>query len=84
MSWLNFESETEATHPKMKGRKTAIWTVYGNGASLGEVSWFGRWRTYAFFPKDRCVFEKDCLREIAEFCEEMTKAWREMKKAESK
>lgn len=52
--------------------KTAVWQVQPIGEPrlpLGVVKWFGRWRCYSFFPEPRCVFEKDCLRAIAYFCE---------------
>lgn len=54
--------------------KTDIWGVRTKeGAeSLGVVSWFGRWRCYAFTPSENTVFEKRCLRDIANFCEEIT------------
>lgn len=47
------------------------------GDPLGEVKWFGRWRKYAFFPERDCVFEQDCLRVIAEFCERHTRELRQ-------
>jgi len=47
------------------------------GKSLGEIAWFGRWRCYAFYPAGSTIFEKDCLRVIADFCEEKTKEHRE-------
>lgn len=40
---------------------------------LGTISWFGRWRTYAFDPWPGTTFEKTCLRDIADFCERLTK-----------
>jgi hypothetical protein len=40
---------------------------------LGWVAWFSRWRKYAFYPKPETVYEEDCLRDIAEFCEAKTK-----------
>ena len=54
--------------------KTCVWRVESKspgmrGYFLGTVKWFGRWRGYAFFPEGGTVFEKVCLREIADFCE---------------
>lgn len=46
-------------------------------SKLGEVRWFSHWRCYAFFPSPACIFEKTCLRDIAEFCESQTKVKRE-------
>lgn len=67
--------------------KTEQWEVVAKdgGPTLGEVKWFGRWRKYAFFPAPDCVFEQDCLRVIAGFCEEKTnelrRKWRERRGA---
>lgn len=43
---------------------------------LGTVKWFGRWRGYAFFPGMQTVYEPTCLREIADFCADVTTAHR--------
>lgn len=58
--------------------KTAIWTVRNaeRGHLLGEVRWFAPWRKYAFYPKTGCLFEEDCLRDIAEFVSMATQAHR--------
>ena len=59
------------------GMKTAIWLVLDKaGGVLGQVKWFGRWRKYSFFPMPDCVFEGTCLREIARFIEDQTRAHR--------
>lgn len=64
-------TESRANHPQ---RKTKIWLVENktNGSHLGEVRWQGAWRQYCFFPADDCVFEKNCLRRIADYCEART------------
>lgn len=61
-------------HDVIKGRKTNVWTVCNKDSNeiLGEVRWFGRWRQYAFFPGADLVFEKHCLRRLADFCEART------------
>lgn len=54
--------------------KTKIWevmTVDGQTV-LGSVKWFGRWRKYSFAPASDTVFEEQCLRDIADFCQEQT------------
>ena len=60
--------------PKMK---TKVWLVEAlrDGAVLGQVKWFGRWRKYAFYPID-AIFEQVCLREIADFIEAVTREHR--------
>ena len=61
--------------PSTSGR-TQVWRVYAKagGEDLGSVRWFGRWRRYAFFPLvgTVTVFEHECLRDIADFCEART------------
>ncbi len=50
--------------------KTQLWQVVSSGGTLlGMIKWFSRWRKYAFYPFDFTVYEQDCLREIANFCE---------------
>lgn len=64
-------------------RGTTIWSVYymppvaqrlrGKGeVFLGQIYWFGRWKRYSFYPASETVFEQDCLRKIADFCERQT------------
>ena len=36
---------------------------------LGMVTWYGAWRRYAFHPEALTVFESQCLRDIAAFCD---------------
>ena len=71
--------------------KTRVWEVWSNpeGKSeldahelLGELAWLGRWRTYCFFPLQSTVFEQQCLRDIAEFCEERSQEHRLAKSAQ--
>lgn len=50
---------------------------------LGTVKWFMQWRKYCFFASDS-VFDHNCLRDIADFCEMKTierRAKREVEKA---
>ena len=46
------------------------------GMCLGEIRWFGRWRQYTFFPYPDSVFNNECLRDIAEFLDELMAARR--------
>jgi len=59
----------------VKDTGKTIWDVRDKreGAKIGEVKWFGRWRKYAFFPFD-AIFEEVCLRDIADFIERETSA----------
>jgi hypothetical protein len=54
-------------------RLTDTWTVQAtNGVGLGKIVWYGAWRKYCFFPLGETVFDKACLRDIANFCEQQT------------
>lgn len=52
--------------------------------AIGMVSWYPSWRKYVFSPKANTVFEEDCLRDIADFCEAKTKEHRAVRKAAMK
>ena len=67
---------------KSDSGKTQVWTVRDQGKeTLGYVKWFAPWRSYAFEPEPNMVFEKTCLKEIARFCEELTKEHSQRRKA---
>ena len=62
---------------KSKSGKTSIWYVQdADSVVLGEIRWYARWRRYALFPEHETVWEKNCLRTVADFCEVQTdKHW---------
>jgi hypothetical protein len=76
VKWIHIQSEP---HPK---GKTMVHWVYSKETqfTLGEIRWYGRWRKYCFFPVISSLFEQDCLRDIADFCENATKEHWESKK----
>lgn len=59
--------------PKPKTRTWRVVPVDGNAADIGYVGWYAPWRCYSFFPGEYTVFERRCLRDIADFCEAQTK-----------
>lgn len=61
------------------GKKTQVWLVSAGAIQLGWVKWFGQWRGYAFFPSAETMYEQVCLRQIAFFCEKLTKLHRKSK-----
>ncbi len=62
--------------PNKKTRR--MWVVNKHDdVPLGNIGWFGRWRKYAFYPLPGMVFEQDCLRDIADYIETMTKEHRQ-------
>ncbi len=56
-------------------RKYSAINRYTNSL-IGYIKFYAQWRQYTFFPLN-CVLNKDCLREIADFCVEATTAHRE-------
>jgi len=59
--------------PWVPKKKTKTWLVETkDDTPLGIIHWYGAWRCYGFSPKPATVFEKVCLREIADFCERKT------------
>lgn len=68
-----------AVRPEMK---TRIWAVKPKtGGIIGTVRWFGPWRQYALFPVMNSIYERQCLRDIADFCERKTKEHRSARKS---
>ncbi len=64
---------------RSKSGKTRIWEVRTreDDTFLGEIRWHAPWRCYSFFVSSRhgefdFVFEKRCLRDLADFCENET------------
>ena len=72
--WIEF-NEIEFS----KSGKTKIWEVESSHDALpiGHIQWHGRWRGYAFFPDPDTIYEQQCLRTIADFCEEQTRLTRQ-------
>lgn len=59
----------EVAAPK---RKTKIFDIrIHNGARVGVVKWFARWRRYNFFPDPDTSFDALCMRDLASFCERL-------------
>jgi len=70
--WIKFSRPK-----KSDSGKTQIWTVLGsNEVVLGQIRWFGQWRKYVFHPSAYTIYEQDCLRKIADFCEDKSKKLR--------
>lgn len=76
--WIEFLAA--GASPSGKTAKYAVRAKDGD-ALLGVVRWFAPWRKYAFFPQPETLYEQDCLRDIAAFCEAETRAHRERKSA---
>jgi len=61
-------------------RKTKVFVVQNkeNGVVLGTVRWFGSFRQYSFYPAEHTVFEKTCLRDIADFMAQLMEERKKM------
>lgn len=70
------------TGPVMPGARTRLFTVRHRVSNdfLGEVRWYAHWRQYVFMPVN-AIFDRHCLREIADFCETKTLEQRAKAKA---
>lgn len=69
--WIRFDlMEATTKTPQFK-----VVTMDGT-AHLGVVKFRPQWRKFGFFPFIDTLYEADCLRDIATFCEERTAAWR--------
>ena len=67
--------------PPSVTKKTLTWEVQTtDGVPLGSIKWYASWRAYAFFPLPACVFERNCLRLIATFCEMRTEDKRRLQR----
>lgn len=58
-----------------KTKRWEITTKDGKGV-LGLVKFYPQWRRYAYFPYVGTLYDQDCLRDIALFCETKTREWR--------
>lgn len=58
--------------------KTERWEVRNTGnIQLGWISWYPSWRRYCFSPAPGMILDHNCLRDIADKCESLTKAHKE-------
>ena len=70
----------------LAGLTTANWRVDSieDGFELGYVKFHPRWRKYIYEPLENTIYEQDCLRDIAQFCQDRTKEfWASKKKAKA-
>jgi hypothetical protein len=70
--WIRFEFNGLSDSGKTK--RWLVIEIAEPQAVLGTITWYSSWRCYAYSPKpDRVtVYEKYCLRDIANFCEQAT------------
>lgn len=77
MAWIRFDESGSS-----KSGKTLLWAVMpvSGGYRIGWIKWHGPWRKYVFEPMTNTIWEEDCLRFIADFCQEKTLEHRRQKK----
>ena len=72
MKWIDV---LEESHQTTKTKSYKVLTK-DHAILLGLIRFYPRWRKYAFYPLENTLYEEDCLRDIAQFCEESTALWR--------
>ena len=72
MKWIVIDATIESSN---KTKRFLVSTA-DRSARLGTISFYPRWRKYSFYPYPETLYESDCLRDIANFCESETKMWR--------
>ena len=69
-------------------RKTEIWCIciQDNATTIfiGDIKWNQHWRRYCLYPNDMTYWDKECLNEIAEFCDKETEKRKRMWKNKHK
>lgn len=67
--------------PAKSGLTRTWWVVQTRGdLHLGWIGWWASWRRYAFYPKEKTVYEETCLGEIAAFIVQETERHRALRK----
>jgi len=66
-----------------KKPKTNIYSVHSKKPVylLGFIKWYGPWRQYCFFPYSGLVFERNCLRAITDFIENLMEERKRVKES---
>ncbi len=65
--WIFFEKYEDTG----KTQKYNIKTKTNPPIKIGVVKWFGRWKQYSFYPEPDTIFEKQCLKDIIAFIENL-------------
>ena len=63
--WIEFKRREDLE----RGRTTQVWVVTpkASDAVLGHVAWYGKFRSYSFYPEADTVYEPRCMNDIAAF-----------------
>ena len=66
--WLDFVESVPN-----KPRKTKVISIISNSSRivLGEIKWYGPWRQYCVFFKNKTIFNMDCFDAIQDVVNEL-------------
>jgi len=67
--WIRF-SDISYQYPEFKTKVWQVITIALPNDVIGIVRWYGPWRQYCFVPAENTVYNAECLRDIAQFCQE--------------
>ena len=58
-----------------QARQDGVWFCFNNnnGDSMGVVEFYKRWKQYVIDFGEGCVFKNQCLKDIADFLEQLNK-----------
>ena len=73
MSYIRFTARSRHV-----GRKTDVFDVVNvqTDANLGVVAFYPRWRKFVCEAQPGIIFDSSCYREIADFMDAQTRAWK--------
>lgn len=65
-NWIEFREQPQTG-------KTKVFHMYNSeqNSFLGEIKWYGPFRTYAFYTAPDCFFETECLNDITVFLKKL-------------
>jgi hypothetical protein len=74
----------KVTEMRMDAKRTtmrySVCAVDGSG-QMGTIKWYSPWHGYCFFPFGETVFDKGCLRQVADWCHELTVEYNKFQQA---
>jgi hypothetical protein len=70
MRWITIKEIARKT----KTKQFVVQTT--EGLHLGYIKFRPQWRKFSFYPDPNTLYEADCLKDIASFCESQTNLWR--------
>ena len=68
--YIKFEKDSAYRDPKGKTICIIIYNKHSD-EELGYIEWYEAWRQYCMMTKDDIVFNSQCLKDIAEFMDNL-------------